>query len=32
MKAYIGIKYHEDYRNRTIIEKISSILEKMVTK
>ncbi|AFL99323.1 MULTISPECIES: nucleoside 2-deoxyribosyltransferase [Desulfitobacterium] len=27
MKAYIGIKYHHDCRNRVIIEKISSILE-----
>lgn len=28
MKAYIGIKYHEDYRNKIIVDKISSILEK----
>jgi len=28
MKAYIGIKYHEDYRNKMIIDKISLILEK----
>lgn len=27
MKAYIGIKYHEDYRNKTIVDKISSMLE-----
>lgn len=27
MKAYIGIKYHEDYRNKIIVDKISSILE-----
>src|SRR5665648_414685 len=27
MKAYIGIKYHHDCRNRLVIEKISSILE-----
>ena len=27
MKAYIGIKYHEDYRNKAIVDKISSILE-----
>lgn len=26
MKVYIGIKYHEDYRNKLIIDKISSIL------
>lgn len=28
MKAYIGIKYHEDYSNKIVIEKISSVLEK----
>ena len=28
MKAYIGIKYHEDYNNKIIVNKISSILEK----
>lgn len=28
MKAYIGIKYHEDYRNKDVIDKISSALEK----
>ncbi|WMM25520.1 hypothetical protein RBU61_02325 [Tissierella sp. MB52-C2] len=28
MKAYIGIKYYEDYRNKTIIDKISSALER----
>lgn len=28
MKAYISIKYHEDYSNKTIVDKISSILEK----
>lgn len=28
MKAYIAIKYHEDYRNKSIVDKISSILEK----
>lgn len=27
MKAYIGIKYHENYSNRIIVDKISSILE-----
>lgn len=27
MKAYIGIKYHHDCKNRSVIEKISSILE-----
>lgn len=27
MKAYIGIKYHEDYRNKEIVDKISFILE-----
>ena len=27
MKAYIGIKYYQDYRNRLIIEGISSALE-----
>ncbi len=27
MEAYIGIKYHEDYRNKTTIDKISFILE-----
>lgn len=32
MKAYIGIKYHEDYRNKVIIDKISSILKKMAMK
>lgn len=29
MKVYIGIKYHEDYRNKSIIDKLSSVLEKM---
>ncbi|WP_313758309.1 hypothetical protein [Tissierella sp.] len=29
MKAYIGIKYHEDYRNEAILNKISSTLEKI---
>ncbi len=28
MKAYIGVKYHEDYRNKEIVDKISSTLEK----
>lgn len=28
MKAYIGIKYYEDYRNMEIINKISSALER----
>ncbi|MBU5425597.1 nucleoside 2-deoxyribosyltransferase [Tissierella pigra] len=28
MKAYIGIKYYEDYRNKEIINKISSALER----
>lgn len=27
MRAYIAIKYHEDYRNKTTVAKISSILE-----
>ncbi|NLY46073.1 MAG: nucleoside 2-deoxyribosyltransferase [Tissierella sp.] len=27
MKAYIGIKYYQDYRNKLIIEEISSVLE-----
>jgi len=27
MKAYIGIKYYEDFRNRNIIEKVSLVLE-----
>jgi len=27
MKAYIGIKYHENYSNRVIVDRISSILE-----
>jgi nucleoside 2-deoxyribosyltransferase len=27
MKAYIGIKYHEDYSNKMIVDKISSVLE-----
>lgn len=29
MKAYIGIKYHEDYRNKEKVDKISSTLEKI---
>jgi nucleoside 2-deoxyribosyltransferase len=29
MKVYIGIKYHEDYRNKSIVDKLSSALEKM---
>lgn len=29
MKIYIGIKYYDDYRNKEIIDKISSILENM---
>ena len=28
MKAYIGIKYHEDYRNKAVVDKISSVLER----
>ncbi|OPX43133.1 2'-deoxynucleoside 5'-phosphate N-hydrolase 1 [Ruminiclostridium hungatei] len=28
MKAYIGIKFYQDYRNRELIEKISEALEK----
>lgn len=28
MKAYIGIKYHEDYNNKSVVDKISSNLEK----
>lgn len=28
MKAYIAVKYHEDYRNKSIVDKISSVLEK----
>jgi len=27
MKAYIGIKYHEDYSNKIVIDEISSVLE-----
>ncbi len=27
LKAYIGVKYHEDYRNKLVVDKISSILE-----
>lgn len=27
MKAYIGIKYHEDYRNKAVVDKVSSVLE-----
>ena len=27
MKAYIGIKYYEDFRNRNILQKISLVLE-----
>lgn len=27
MKAYIGIKYHEDYRNKDVVDRISSVLE-----
>ena len=29
MKVYIGIKYHEDYRNKSIVDRLSSVLEKM---
>lgn len=29
MKAYIGIKYHEDYRNKLVINEISSALERI---
>lgn len=29
MKAYIGIKYHKDYRNKEVIYKITSALEKI---
>lgn len=29
MKAYIGIKYHKDYRNKSIIDSISDILERI---
>lgn len=28
MKAYLGIKYYENYCNKSIVDKISSILEK----
>ncbi len=28
MKAYIGIKYHEDYSNKLVVDKISSFFEK----
>lgn len=28
MKAYIGIKYHKDFRNKIIIDKIASVLGK----
>lgn len=27
MKVYIGIKYHEDYKNKLIVNKIASVLE-----
>jgi len=27
MKVYIGVKYHEDYRNEFIVNKIASIIE-----
>ncbi len=27
MKVYIGIKYHEDYKNKIIVNKIASVLE-----
>lgn len=27
MKAYIGIKYHEDYKNKLIVNKIAYVLE-----
>lgn len=27
MKVYIGIKYYKDYRNKVIVDKISSIIE-----
>lgn len=27
MRAYIAIKYHEDFRNKHIVDKIASILE-----
>lgn len=29
MKAYIGIKYHEDYRNEEVINRISLAIEKL---
>ncbi len=29
MKIYVGIKYYDNYRNKEIIDKISSILENM---
>ncbi|QUH21236.1 nucleoside 2-deoxyribosyltransferase [Alkaliphilus sp. B6464] len=28
MKAYIGIKYYEDYRNKIVIDELSSVLQK----
>ncbi|MCC5910107.1 MAG: nucleoside 2-deoxyribosyltransferase [Clostridiaceae bacterium] len=28
MKAYIGIKYYEDYSNKMVVDKITSVLEK----
>lgn len=28
MKAYIGIKYHEDFRNKELVNELSSILGK----
>ncbi|MBU5437151.1 nucleoside 2-deoxyribosyltransferase [Tissierella sp. MSJ-40] len=28
MRVYIGIKYHENYSNKSIVDKISSIFEK----
>lgn len=28
MKAYIGIKYYKDYRNKIVIDELSSVLQK----
>lgn len=28
LRAYIGIKYHENYNNKSVVDKISSVLEK----
>ncbi|HHX62378.1 MAG TPA: hypothetical protein GX707_16950 [Epulopiscium sp.] len=28
MKAYIGIKYHEDFRNKQVVNELSAVLGK----